>query len=64
MANQLAINGLLTRGGNTMTIKASSELKQKRKIHPNDIRFVEQFDFDKASAESIKRLSKRPFHTT
>lgn len=45
-------------------LRPTSELKKKRQIHVNDTRFVEKFDFEKASAESLKKLLKRPFYTT
>lgn len=40
----------------------SKELKKKRKIAPQDKRYVEVFDFQKASADSIKALRDRPFY--
>lgn len=42
----------------------SKELKKKRKIAPQDVRYVERYDFYKESKKSQEALANRPFYVT
>ncbi len=38
-------------------------IPEKPKYRPEDRKYIEHFDFEKASAKSMKALLKRPFYT-
>ena len=40
----------------------SKELKKKRKVSKQDQRFVERFDFERASKISQEAILQRPFY--